>query len=357
MRFLIIDDYNSGCFGYRGFMPFEALKKRGHVVHYVNPLRDHIEILKWDFVVLNRVSLGGINQMVDAMKQHRIKVLYDDDDAFDLIEPVNVHYNFVQKAMPVFFYLLNQADLVTTTTDLMKENLQKYTRADVKVFPNCINPEEWEIRKGGNERLRIGFAGSNTHVADLNVALDAIIELQDKYDFDFYMIGFCSDMWDFEHYFQKNKKGMGEVFEKHPFGQALTALKERFDKIKNLHWRSFSHWEEYPRWLTSLNLDIGICPLQDTPFNRHKSAIKFYEYAMAGTASIASDVPPFKGEHNYTAKNTVADWKKKLEKLLKNEDFREKLMIEQRNWVLSNRDINLWVEEREQAYLSLLNGK
>src|SRR5258706_9442943 len=101
---------------------------------------------------------------------------------------------------------------------------------------------------------------------------------------------------------------------------------------------------------------IGIAPLLDDQFNRHKSCIKYYEYAMSGAVTLASHVVPYSTEVPITAKNNRESWKRKLEEVLQAD--RAKLFREQRDWVLANRDIEknveLWEHElaRDQFFAS-----
>jgi len=96
-----------------------------------------------------------------------------------------------------------------------------------------------------------------------------------------------------------------------------------------------------------LKLDIGIAPLLDDQFNRHKSCIKYYEYAMSGAVTLASHVVPYSTEVPITAKNKREAWKRKLEEVLQAD--RTKLFREQRDWVLANRNIEKNVELWEQV--------
>jgi len=88
-----------------------------------------------------------------------------------------------------------------------------------------------------------------------------------------------------------------------------------------------------------MDWDIGLCPLKDNAFNQAKSCVKFYEYAAVGTTCLASDVLPYKNEVNYRAKNTFKDWYKKLERLIVNEKFREKIAEKQWAFVEEHRNI------------------
>lgn len=52
-------------------------------------------------------------------------------------------------------------------------------------------------------------------------------------------------------------------------------------------------YDAYRRTLNSLQLDIGLAPMPDTPFHSCKHYNKFVEYAAAGTVGVFSDVPPY----------------------------------------------------------------
>ena len=99
--------------------------------------------------------------------------------------------------------------------------------------------------------------------------------------------------------------------------------------------------------VSELALDIGIAPLADNPFNRHKSCIKYYEYAMTGAVTVASHVLPYSAEVPTTAKNKRESWKQKLEWALTVD--REPVWHEQRDWVLTHRNIEKNVELWERV--------
>ena len=48
---------------------------------------------------------------------------------------------------------------------------------------------------------------------------------------------------------------------------------------------------EYLRFVSTL--DIGVCPLDDTDFNRGRSDVKFLEYASHGVVTVAAALPPY----------------------------------------------------------------
>ena len=105
------------------------------------------------------------------------------------------------------------------------------------------------------------------------------------------------------------------------WGQALfntplgRSIKHFMDKLSGIRYEFHPNvpLDEHPQKVCDLKLDIGIAPLLDDQFNRHKSCIKYYEYAMSGAVTLASHVVPYSTEVPITAKNNRESWKRKLE--------------------------------------------
>jgi len=72
--------------------------------------------------------------------------------------------------------------------------------------------------------------------------------------------------------------------------------------------------------------------------------------SMVGTCTLASNVHPYKEEVNYLAKNKYNNWYNKLKNLIINQELRERLTQEQREWVLANRDIGRNIQKWEEVY-------
>lgn len=70
--------------------------------------------------------------------------------------------------------------------------------------------------------------------------------------------------------------------------------------------------DQYPMFLKSWDLDIGVAPLQDNDFNRSKSNLRWLEYSAIHIPTVASRVYPFKnsirhGEDGYVC-NSSQQW-------------------------------------------------
>jgi hypothetical protein len=90
-------------------------------------------------------------------------------------------------------------------------------------------------------------------------------------------------------------------------------------------------WSGYPKCLAGRRFDIGIAPLKPTDFNASRSAIKWMEYTLTDTPTVASnwgEYPKMKGIRLAT---TIQDWITELSNLIENQHERRKLVTEARS--------------------------
>ena len=89
------------------------------------------------------------------------------------------------------------------------------------------------------------------------------------------------------------------------------------------------NYAEFVPFAASLALDVGIAPLQDTPFNCCKSDLKFQEYAALGVAGVYADLPPYRGRVRHGENGLLAadrdSWFTGLERLVGSPEFRGRL--------------------------------
>lgn len=349
--------WHSGCWLYRCRIPSAELKNRGHEVQGLIMGKEIVS--KWlDYpdVVIFGVYGGayGIDPfpLIKEYKKRGKKVVYDLDDDLFSINPDNPSVVDVKRKGNIkqTTELLKVADVVTTTTEVLKKRFQKFNE-NVAVCPNALDFSKFTKRKGGDTKLRIGYTGASSHWGDLSLVMDVLLELEKKYDFEFILQGMCGNPIEAEVYNYQMIYRQGLEPEKKYFHEAIF---KTYDKYRNLKRDNRAHIpfyppEMYPSVLGQANLDIGICPLKDNIFNQAKSCIKFYEYATTGTVTLASNVLPYNKEVGYCAKNKFRDWYRKLEKLIVDKKFREELLKKQQRFVQENRDIKEIVKIWESA--------
>ena len=154
----------------------------------------------------------------------------------------------------------------------------------------------------------VGYMGTFTHDDDLMMVLPALRTVWQRHreEIEFQMVGVV---------------GRTDTL------QALKGLPVRMVKPGpgQGEYPSFTSWfSSHLRW------DIAISPLEDTPFNRCKSDIKFLDYSAIGAAGIYSQVPAYESsvrhlETGWLAENEVEAWVEALEALLSDDGLRTQL--------------------------------
>lgn len=329
----------SGCYWYRIKHPMDALNLAG--------VRTEMIELNKDVVLddLQALQVYGIypfsfDKALKYVKSEGKRIIYDVDDAVELVEPTNPFYYNVKKDSGSEREILALADHITVATPFLKYLMSKKTDKPITVIPNCYVPEEWNFSRIPHDGLRIGFAGSCTHIEDLLLVLPVIRTLQKKYDFTFYIMGFATtdyDTWLAQFRFASPPEGI----------KALDSFEALLKDIK-FEWIPYTDFKNYPQQLTELSLDIGLCPLTDTPFNRARSASKAMEYTLSGALALASDLEPYRNDDSSVLTN---DWESMLEHYITNPHLITQDHSIASNWIRQNRNINTQVDLLKSVYV------
>ena len=338
--------WNNGCWYDRFHTPGLELQRIGHEVKsLIVGKSTGEEWINWaDVAIFGRWYHQDVTKLMERFQTAGKTVVYEMDDNLWAVPPINHTSDASKSQGEAVERMLKLADVVTTTTPELRKVLLKHNK-NVFVCPNAVNFGHYTERRGDNEKLRVAYSLSVTHHEDIEVILPVIKDLQQKHNFSFIVQGICAQPLAAEFYaynFLLNLGVMGE--------NQNTFYKKGLETIHKIYQLDFEHVPFYPpelhaRVMREVNADIGLCPLTDNEFNKSKSCQKFYQYAALGSATLASDVMPYKKEVNYCAKNTYKDWYNKLERLLTEEEFRQETYQKQRKWVLENRNIQKIVEE------------
>lgn len=333
----------SGIWYHRVKMPSEALGTRGHFIQQFaigkeRPKKELIDSI--DVIVFGRTYPVGFDPVADMLefKKAGKRIIYDIDDDIWTVAEHNSAFLVSNANKDQYESMIKLADAIITPSATLAKKIKKHFKKPVFICPNAINYEDYKERPHQMDKLIIGYMGASSHWADLNVIVEALEALNQKYDFLFSIYGLTSAPLEADVY------TAGVIVDSHTQPEKEPHLKELlkfWDKLKTLktHHTPFMPPEIHPRVLSRLDFDIGIAPLEDTEFNRGKSNIKFYEYAAVGAVTVTSDVLPYSEEVTYRAKNTFKDWYNKIEKLIIDEPFRKKLLKEQQDYVKKNRSI------------------
>jgi glycosyltransferase involved in cell wall biosynthesis len=307
----------SACEMWRVWQPFSHLQLHGYPAEW-GWKDDRKTSDYWGLfqaIVLCRLSWYGVprshaRKWFDLVKGAGKRIFYEVDD--DLFSPFMVRQQkagiaseetveALEAQRVESVWTMSQCDGVTVSTQRLASVVRQYTDKPVAVIPNAIDAEWFQaVQRHGRrpvEGLTIGWAGGNRPDGDLREMAVA---------------------W-------------GRIAQRHPrvtfvvFGHQPWVVSEHVpeSRIKRVPWMA---QHEYPLGL--VGWDIGCCPLEDRPFNRCKTPIKAWEYALSGAAVVASPTVYGQcvrdGENGFIARD-AREWEFCLSRLIEDEEHRRGL--------------------------------
>ena len=337
------DAWRSGIWYHRTEVPLRGLSSRGHTARTVvvgKELPD--EMMEFpNTVIMGRIYPEYTNP-VDLMKRYKkqgTRVIWDLDDDYWAVDPTNPSRFVSNVFKDQYEEFIKECDAVTTPSPVIAKKVKKLCpKKKVHIVPNAIDFDDYVERPHQEKPLTIGYMGAASHWKDLQIIVPVLNKLSEKYDFIFKIYGMTGEPLEAVIYYSSMFLQQGTRPEQADYHKEVVAFGDMLKKLDVEH-VPFYPPALHPTILSKVDFDIGLAPLEDNEFNRGKSNIKYYEYAAVGTPCLASDVEPYKREVSYRAKNTFEDWYKKIEKLIVDENFRNKLAKEQQDWVKENRDI------------------
>lgn len=282
----IKEEFEATTFRYRAYNVMQALEKS---VKYeascflVEELKIVSKLLdKIDLIILQRCKWSvELESFVKYAKSKNKKIIYDMDDLIydtkyisDYISNIGDYTTLSTENLAsmsgLYKMAMNLCDGFIASTEKLQEAMKKDFKKDVYLFHNFLNIEQQNIsenivaQKKHNKidnKFIIGyFSGSGTHVRDLDIALDAIVNLMDKYN---------------DVYF--------EIVGSMPISDKLS----KFFNNKRLIIKPLVPYQKLQYLIGGV--DLNIIPLQKNYFNSCKSELKYFEASIVNTLSLATD--------------------------------------------------------------------
>lgn len=254
---------------YRGIGPLHELKDCGIKSNMTD--RIHWTILKgFDIFFILRPFLNQHIQAIEIAKECRKKVWIDYDDLLIDIPINNPFLKATKKNFNLTKYdiknnvlkAIKLADLVTVSTDFLKDQLEKelgkdyFNHENIQVLNNAHDDYLFPTQQRTSEKV-IMWRGSNTHTKDLDILSENIIKISEKNsDYKFVFMGY------------DHKPLTRHIKNKHLVPPTRDIL---------------AYFKNIVRWKPKL----FIVPLDDSPFNKAKSNIAGLEANYAGAVAIA----------------------------------------------------------------------
>lgn len=275
-----------GSWQYRAEQPLHALHRAGLLHRFMIdfpkngiaqlPSLAELERLQVDALLFhNTVHDYTLDALRLFRKVNHAFVVFGEDDLITALPPKNPFSKTVYKDIRRRLrQCCELADRLVVTTEPLAEALSRYSD-DVQVVPNGLDEAVWgglHSARGQGEKLRVGWAGAQQHLGDLELLREVVEATTAEVDWVFF--GMCP-----------------EFLRPH---------------VKEIH--NPVSFAAYPEKLAGLNLDLAVAPLELNDFNRCKSNLRLLEYGALAWPVIASDIEPYRDAPVCRVKNQPRAW-------------------------------------------------
>lgn len=284
-----------------------------------------------DLIVIQRPLDNSMTAVIRQAQKQGIATIVELDDDFDSVHKQNVAHDSINAGKAMGNHWLteaaNIADLVTVSTP----QLTKYARhGRYAILRNCVPQSIFEIQtdKSDQEWPRIGWTGTvQTHPNDLQETKNAVGMVLKSNGLPFNVIGDGQQV-------------------------AWNLGLDKGTEVYSTGWVDLGLYYQY----ISKFLDIGIVPLEISPFNQAKSALKGLEYGALGIPFVASPTREYVRLEAYgvgkTAK-TPGEWRKHLQRMIDRPEETQRIAEEARGRIEAEFTYRVnapqWLEAWEKA--------
>jgi len=331
---------NSGSKYYRIVPQLKYMQKEGHKVFLdtVDTKREVIaQRIKWCDVFILQMVMS--EDWAKVAKKEGKKVIFECDDLLHKVPKTHYFYpetKGIKNRIKWWIKLWRQFRLCDGFISTGR-NLNKVYGWMVKrsfVFPNYIDLTHWvrEYKKNTTDRIRLLWAGSMSHTGDLEMMKPALKRILIKYpNVQFIYVGMGGT---------RTKDLYAKFIYGDDFFEGLPKNRESLLPVPANIW---------PHTLAGLLADLAIAPLEKNYFNKFKSQCKFLEYSINKIPAVYSkwfytDVR--EGGTGLLA-DTLEEWEKQIERLIKDEELRRSIGENAYKWVLENENISNYLRNWE----------
>lgn len=246
----------------------------------------------------------GYAEVIARARDEEKPVVYETDDLqLELPEEHIARPELRDYLIPIFRAIAT-ADAVTCSTADLCERLRALN-PNVLLLPNYLPDRLWSFKEppapAADGPVVIGYMGGGTHRADLAMLAPILLRLGLTY----------------------GERLRFRFWGGRPPEDLLRSPQVEWIEMDEQNYAGFA------RYFAAQSCDLFIAPLLDTPFNRCKSAIKFFEYGTLGIPGVWSRVTPYSavvrhGENGYLA-GSDDEWQQYLQRLIEDPDLRARM--------------------------------
>jgi glycosyltransferase involved in cell wall biosynthesis len=287
------------------------------------------------------VTLPDAGRLVRRIREAGSTLIYTlDDNLIDLEFTRRTRLGVSVRLSAIACLFAREADGIIVSTEPLRRRMERFNPR-VLVVENAI--DERLFRPGSVRRppsgreLVIGYMGTLTHDHDVMMILQPLREVLQAY--------------------------RGRVRLELVGGIADAAALRAFDglPVRTLeppsdYYPDFIAWfREHVRW------DLAIAPLEDTPFTRCKSDLKFLDYGALGIPGVFSRMPVYDAtvrhlETGYLAENTPEAWSAGLRQMLDDDALRRRIGSNAREYVARYRTLATCADRSADAVMEIIRA-
>jgi len=323
-----------GDYIYRVEQPSIALGKTGEAtVITVSTISPWFETLcmSADLLILHLLTEHDLLPIIEERKRQGRPTIYElSDNIMALHEGVGIRGWFSDPVnLALAFQYMRMADAVQVTGSGLADQFS-FINSRMIIFENQI-AKLGTVDRATSDRVTLGWAGSSGHRRDIEAVCNVIAQVMRAYPH----VDFAC---------------MGDATIYSILLAALPAGRVIYTPPGTL--------DDYLGFLQKI--DIGIAPLQDNPYNRCRSDVKFLEYASRGVVPVLSALTPYKDSVQHGESGFLYESPEQLLSILSvltcNADLRDRVSKTAHAYVKHCRLENVHAERRLAFYFSLIRN-
>ena len=218
-------------------------------------------IKQGDIFIVQRDANQFVVEAIQLINRMRKPIIFEIDDLLTEIPDFLSHHQLLIDNQCYLQQALKKSTVVSTTTKRLSQALQKYND-NINIIPNCIECSTKDVISHSNvksKEVSLIIASSDKVLVDM--VIEPIFKIQKQLGVKVITIGPIS----------------------------LEFIKAGITVQKY----EIMPYEDFLKFIRSVNNLVGIIPLDGSLFSSCKSPIKYFDYSLAGVPTLASNVAPY----------------------------------------------------------------
>lgn len=267
-----------------------------------------------DVIVFQRDANEYIVGLTKYLQEFGKKIVFEIDDLLTRLPPFLSHHQAaLEKSLPFITQMLKTSDAVTVATNELKVQYAQFNK-NIFVIPNYSDPTVKSASHYAVPPSDVKLIVASSDKVFVDMLIEPLTQIQSELGVRIVGIG--------------------------PPGERLASAGIQIECYKN-----FGHFE-FKNFIASLDNSIAIIPLDNSDFSSCKSAVKYFDYTLAGLPSVCSKVLPYTNvmEHGVTGllvENDSAAWIKGIRSLIDSADLRNLIVTGAKNEIMMHHNIEL----------------